>query len=86
MREDNLIERFIASFNKLDEMADFPEINPLVRQFALGEPDTYGRLLWKPLKVPPIRLSSNLCSPSFPLDSLPYSKTSFSLTGGLKSI
>ena len=52
MREDNLIERFIASFNKLDEMADFPEINPLVRQFALGEPDTYGRLLWKPLKVP----------------------------------
>jgi hypothetical protein len=52
MRKDNLIERFIASFNKLDEMADFPEINPLVRQFALGEPDTYGRLLWKPLKVP----------------------------------
>jgi hypothetical protein len=51
MPHEELIEQFIASFDKLDEMADFPEINPLVKEFAVGSPDSYGRLRWKPKKV-----------------------------------
>ena len=66
-------------------MANFPEINPLVRQFALGEPDTYGRLVWKPLKVPTDSPQLEPLLAKLPA-RFPYSKTSFSLTGGLKSI
>jgi len=51
MAEDELIERFIASFAKLDQMAEFPEIYPLVRQLAVGGLDSYGRLHWRPKKV-----------------------------------
>jgi|GEM_PF-6351743 len=62
MSEDNLIERFIASFNKLDEMAEFP---------ALKVPTDSSQLEPLLAKLPA---------------RFPYSKTSFSLTGGLKSI
>jgi hypothetical protein len=51
MQKDELIEQFIASFEKLDEMAEFPETHPLVRQFAVGSPDRYGRLRWRAMKV-----------------------------------
>jgi hypothetical protein len=51
MQQNELIEQFIASFEKLDEMAEFPETHPLVRQFAVGSPDPYGRLRWRPMKV-----------------------------------
>jgi hypothetical protein len=51
MRQDGLIERFIASFDKLDEMTENPEIYPLVSQLAVGSPDPYGRLRWSPMKV-----------------------------------
>ncbi len=51
MRQDDQIEQFIASFAQLDEMAEFPEIYPLVRQLAVGSPDSYGRLRWEPMKV-----------------------------------
>jgi len=50
MRREDLIERFIASFQKLDEMAEFPEIYPMVRQLAVGNPDSDGRLRWEPLR------------------------------------
>jgi hypothetical protein len=51
MRQNDLIEQFVASFDKLDEMAENPEIYPLVRELAVGSPDPYGRLRWKPMKV-----------------------------------
>jgi hypothetical protein len=51
MAEDRLIERFVASFEKLDEMAAFGEIDPVVRQLAAGSPDQYGRLRWRPMKT-----------------------------------
>ena len=51
MPPDGLIERFVASFEKLDEMAEFPEIYPLVRQLAVGSPDLYGRQRWKPMET-----------------------------------
>jgi hypothetical protein len=50
MRHEGLIERFIASFKKLDEMAESPEIYPMVRQLAVGSPDSDGRLRWEPLR------------------------------------
>jgi hypothetical protein len=51
MAENELIERFVASFDKLDEMAEFPEIYQLVGQLAVGGPDSYGRVRWRPKKV-----------------------------------
>jgi len=51
MNEDELIEQFIASFDKLDEMVESPEIYPLVKQFAVGVPDSYGRVRWEPMRV-----------------------------------
>jgi hypothetical protein len=51
MPEDKLIERFIASFEKLDELAEFPETHPLIRQLAVGDPDSYGRQRWKPMAM-----------------------------------
>jgi hypothetical protein len=51
MQHQELIEQFVASFEKLDEMAEFPEIVPLVRQLAVGSPDSYGRLHWRPMKI-----------------------------------
>jgi len=51
MQPDELIEQFIASFEKLDEMAGFPEIHPLIRQLAVGSTDSYGGLRWRPMKM-----------------------------------
>ena len=51
MPQDGLIERFVASFEKLDDLAEFPEIYPLVRQLAVGNPDPYGRQRWTPMAV-----------------------------------
>ena len=51
MRQNELIERFVASFGKLNEMAEFPKIHPLVQQLAVGSPDSYGRQRWRPMKI-----------------------------------
>jgi hypothetical protein len=42
-----LIERFIASFEKLDEMSAGSILYPVAWQLALGEPDSLGRKSWR---------------------------------------
>ena len=45
-----LIERFIASFEKLDEMTAWDH-DAVARQLAAGDPNQFGYKRWKPAKV-----------------------------------
>jgi hypothetical protein len=47
----SLIDRFVASFEKLDEMYALEGIDALAWQFGRGEPDEYGGRSWRPVKV-----------------------------------
>ncbi len=47
-----LIENFVASFEKLDEMLIVDEhLDPIGWQLALSEPDEHGFKSWRPIKV-----------------------------------
>ena len=48
---DTLLEQFISAFPKLDEMADFGDIYPIVAELAVGESDQLGRTRWRPLRT-----------------------------------
>ena len=45
-----LLERFVSSFQKYDEMDFLPELDPIALQLATGQPDKFGGLHWKPVK------------------------------------
>jgi hypothetical protein len=49
--DELLVERFVASFEKLDEMLVFEEEDPITLQLAIGEPDQYDFRHWRPIKV-----------------------------------
>jgi hypothetical protein len=46
--ESALVERYVASFAKLDEMRVFPDLDPIAWQLSSGEPDMYGTKAWRP--------------------------------------
>jgi hypothetical protein len=46
-----LVDRFVASFEKLDEMLADEVCDPLAWQLAMGDPDRFGRRPWRPIKV-----------------------------------
>lgn len=47
-RANVLIEQFIASFSKFDEMAVFREIDPIAAELGIGKNDTFDRIPWRP--------------------------------------
>ncbi|MBZ5662853.1 MAG: hypothetical protein LAO08_20830 [Acidobacteriia bacterium] len=49
--EHLLIARFVASFEKLDELTATEGIYPIAWQLAVGDPDEYGQKRWRPIKV-----------------------------------
>jgi hypothetical protein len=49
--ERALLQRFIASFEKLDEMKAVENTCPITWQLAVGDSDQYGRKRWRPIKV-----------------------------------
>jgi len=52
MRSDEvLIEKYVASFEKLDDRVAVKEIFPIAWELAVGEPDEYGEKHWRPAKV-----------------------------------
>ena len=51
MDEDTLLEQFVASFEKLDEMIVYGDIDPVAAELAGGESDKSGLKYWRPLKV-----------------------------------
>lgn len=46
-----LVERFIASFEKLDEMTAHEHFDPVAWQLAVGDSDQFGCKRWRPIKV-----------------------------------
>jgi hypothetical protein len=50
-KKKELIERFIASFAKLDEMAAFEVTDPIGWELSVGELDQYGRKHWQPTRI-----------------------------------
>jgi hypothetical protein len=51
MANRTLIEQFVASFERLDEMAVFETTDPVAEQLAVGDPDEYGRRNWRPSAI-----------------------------------
>jgi hypothetical protein len=49
--EEDLLEQFVGAFGKLAEMAEFVTTHPVVAELAVGEPNEWGKVIWKPSKV-----------------------------------
>src|SRR4051794_5715247 len=49
--DEALIEKYVATFEKLDDMAAVKEIFPIAWELAVGEVDQYGEKCWRPAKV-----------------------------------
>jgi hypothetical protein len=51
MPDPYLIERFVSTFEKLDEMVAFRETDPIAWNLRVGELDEYGRARWLPSRI-----------------------------------
>jgi hypothetical protein len=51
MAENDLLERFIASFEKLDDMTGWRGIDQVAWELRSGEPDESGQFDWRPAKT-----------------------------------
>jgi hypothetical protein len=51
MTDEDLLERFVASFEKLDEMCAVREIFPIAWELRTQEPDQFGEAQWRPVKT-----------------------------------
>lgn len=50
-KRDQLVERFVASFEQLDDMAALKEIDQFAWELRTGEPNEFGRIKWRPLRT-----------------------------------
>jgi hypothetical protein len=50
MNDKELLERFVATFPKFDEMVADEFSPPTALQLAVEDTDLYGRKLWKPVR------------------------------------
>src|SRR3954468_1005774 len=50
MTDDILLEKFLASFGKLDELTAW-ETDPIRQQLALGKPNQFGFREWRPIRA-----------------------------------
>lgn len=50
MKDQELIDRFVSSFPKLDEMTEYKDLAPLAWQLRAGEIDEYDQFRWTPSK------------------------------------
>jgi hypothetical protein len=49
--EQSLLQRFVRSFEKLDEMEAVEHIYPITWKLATGDPDQYGAKRWRPVEI-----------------------------------
>lgn len=49
--KDLLLDQFVSSFEKLDEMTASKELSPLAWELAAGKSDDLGWKRWRPIKV-----------------------------------
>lgn len=52
-RRDLLLAQYISSFDKFGEMSDNPDISPIVGTLAVGKPNYYGHVAWRPRRTEP---------------------------------
>ena len=51
MADAELLEQFVSSFEKLDDMAVIRVTNPIAWELRIGEPDQFGWMQWRPRKT-----------------------------------
>lgn len=61
MTDELLLERFIASFEKLDELTAW-DSDPIAKRLAAGNPDQLGFRHWRPI---PVNTSASLLDPLY---------------------
>ena len=53
LRKDLLLSQYVSSFEKLNEMSDYPDIYPFVGALAVGTPSEIGSVAWRPRRISP---------------------------------
>jgi hypothetical protein len=48
---DLLVDRFVSTFERLDELWAFKEIDPIAWQISTGESDEFERRAWRPVRA-----------------------------------
>lgn len=48
---DQLLAQFVDSFDKLDELEQYPFIDPIAAALAVGQPVESGMIVWRPHKT-----------------------------------
>jgi hypothetical protein len=52
MTEPDVLEQFVATFEKFDEMMSTSrELDPVARELRIVDPDQYGWIEWRPAKI-----------------------------------
>jgi len=51
MTERDLLEQFVATFAKLDDLSSSRELDPFAWELRVDEPDEDGRIEWRPAKT-----------------------------------
>jgi hypothetical protein len=46
-----LVDRFVATFEKFDELTADEQFDPIAWQLSIGEPDKFGYKRWRPIRV-----------------------------------
>jgi hypothetical protein len=49
--QKRVLERFVGSFAKLNDMRTTEELSPIAWQLSVSEPDEYGWKTWQPIKA-----------------------------------
>ncbi len=49
-KDRDLVDKFVATFTKLDDSRANEVLAPIGWQFAIGEPDEFGQKIWRPIK------------------------------------
>ena len=50
---DLFLAQYISSFDRFDEMSGNPDIYPIIGTLALGPPNDYGHVAWRPRRTEP---------------------------------
>lgn len=62
-----LLEQFVASFEKFDDMTAIEGLSPVAWQLSAGQADEYGRRSWRPVKASSSRAVLDRLYSKFPL-------------------
>ena len=51
MTDQDLVEQFVASFAKLDDLSSSRELDSIAWELRIDEPDQHGRIEWRPSRT-----------------------------------